>query len=174
MEPGQIVGQSALLPTQDVMSMSVGEAQLILAADVQRALGGETFTAVVEAFARVFELKYSPDLDSNGVLVGAIGIAVDASERRALDRRKDAFVSTVSHELRTPLNGVIAVSHEAIHTGHVNVEHDHGKVLREHTLERVRAGVCRHQATVDGGQGGLQCDNVTGLVVDHQNTDWVR
>jgi len=51
--------------------------------------------------------------------LGALGLAFDqmaeqlqarASERRAVQRLKDEFVSTVSHELRTPLNGVIGMT----------------------------------------------------------------
>jgi two-component system sensor histidine kinase/response regulator len=110
LEPGQLVGQSALGPTVDVTSSSSGAAQLIRAEDVARALVGEPFTVLIEAFDKVFELKYSPNLDADGAPVGAIGIAVDVSERRALEERKDAFVATVSHELRTPLNGIIAIS----------------------------------------------------------------
>ena len=42
---------------------------------------------------------------------GAIGVVVaftDTTERRALDRMKDEFISTVSHELRTPLTSLRA------------------------------------------------------------------
>jgi PAS domain S-box-containing protein len=48
---------------------------------------------------------------SNGTLGRAVGVVVaftDISERNALDRMKDEFISTVSHELRTPLTSLRA------------------------------------------------------------------
>jgi PAS domain S-box-containing protein len=47
----------------------------------------------------------------NGRAGKAIGVVVaftDTTERRALDRMKDEFISTVSHELRTPLTSLRA------------------------------------------------------------------
>jgi PAS domain S-box-containing protein len=37
-----------------------------------------------------------------------LGVVVDISERRQMERLKDEFVSTVSHELRTPLTSIAA------------------------------------------------------------------
>ncbi len=52
------------------------------------------------------------ETDSNGESTGkAVGVVVaftDTTERRALDRMKDEFISTVSHELRTPLTSLRA------------------------------------------------------------------
>lgn len=46
-------------------------------------------------------------LDSGGIkAVGVVVAFTDTTERRALDRMKDEFISTVSHELRTPLTSV--------------------------------------------------------------------
>ncbi len=48
---------------------------------------------------------------SNGERGRAVGVVVaftDISERNALDRMKDEFISTVSHELRTPLTSLRA------------------------------------------------------------------
>jgi two-component system, OmpR family, sensor histidine kinase VicK len=48
---------------------------------------------------------------SNGSRGRAVGVVVaftDISERNALDRMKDEFISTVSHELRTPLTSLRA------------------------------------------------------------------
>ena len=53
-----------------------------------------------------------PQIDTDTLESGeikAIGVVVaftDTTERRALDRMKDQFISTVSHELRTPLTSV--------------------------------------------------------------------
>jgi PAS domain S-box-containing protein len=35
-----------------------------------------------------------------------LGVIVDISQRKRMDRLKDEFVSTVSHELRTPLTSI--------------------------------------------------------------------
>jgi two-component system sensor histidine kinase VicK len=46
-------------------------------------------------------------LDSGGIkAIGVVVAFTDTTERRALDRMKDEFISTVSHELRTPLTSV--------------------------------------------------------------------
>lgn len=43
---------------------------------------------------------------SDGVVSGSVVVFRDISERRAVERLKDQFISVVSHELRTPLTGV--------------------------------------------------------------------
>jgi len=46
-------------------------------------------------------------LESGGMkTVGVVVAFTDTTERRALDRMKDEFISTVSHELRTPLTSL--------------------------------------------------------------------
>jgi two-component system, OmpR family, sensor histidine kinase VicK len=51
----------------------------------------------------------SPDVDTaGGRAVGVVVAFTDISERNALDRMKDEFISTVSHELRTPLTSLRA------------------------------------------------------------------
>jgi signal transduction histidine kinase len=62
-----------------------------------------------------FPVEYvaRPQLDSNSSAKNPrpIGVVVafrDTTERRALDRMKDEFISTVSHELRTPLTSLRA------------------------------------------------------------------
>jgi two-component system, OmpR family, sensor histidine kinase VicK len=45
---------------------------------------------------------------SNGKAVGVVVAFTDETERKALDRMKDDFISTVSHELRTPLTSLRA------------------------------------------------------------------
>ncbi|HEY4010768.1 MAG TPA: PAS domain S-box protein [Acidobacteriaceae bacterium] len=46
--------------------------------------------------------------DVRGHAVGVVVAFTDISERNALDRMKDEFISTVSHELRTPLTSLRA------------------------------------------------------------------
>ena len=45
---------------------------------------------------------------SPGSAIGVVVAFTDTTERRALDRMKDEFISTVSHELRTPLTSLRA------------------------------------------------------------------
>ena len=62
-----------------------------------------------------FPVEYvaRPQIDSNSghgnggqKAVGIVVAFTDTTERRALDRMKDEFISTVSHELRTPLTSL--------------------------------------------------------------------
>jgi two-component system, OmpR family, sensor histidine kinase VicK len=49
----------------------------------------------------------SQSADTNGLkALGVVVAFTDTTERRALDRMKDEFISTVSHELRTPLTSL--------------------------------------------------------------------
>jgi PAS domain S-box-containing protein len=50
----------------------------------------------------------SPGAEPVGKAVGVVVAFTDTTERRALDRMKDEFISTVSHELRTPLTSLRA------------------------------------------------------------------
>ncbi len=45
----------------------------------------------------------SPIRNSSGIIIGASTIARDISERKELERQREAFVSLVTHELKTPL-----------------------------------------------------------------------
>lgn len=55
-----------------------------------------------------FPVEYSatPMLDEHGKNLGAVLMFRDVTERRAIERLKNEFVSTVSHELRTPLTSI--------------------------------------------------------------------
>ncbi len=77
-----------------------------LRTDVARALGGETFTNVLGVAKVAFENWYAPMRDAGGAITGAIGVAVDITEKRRVEQLKNEFVATVSHELRTPLTSI--------------------------------------------------------------------
>jgi hypothetical protein len=51
-------------------------------------------------------ITISPIKNRAGQVTGASAIARDISDRRAIERLKDEFVSIVSHELRTPLTSI--------------------------------------------------------------------
>jgi signal transduction histidine kinase len=46
--------------------------------------------------------------DSDGNLIGVMGVSHDATSRLEVERMKNEFVSTVSDELRTPLTSIVA------------------------------------------------------------------
>jgi PAS domain S-box-containing protein len=50
------------------------------------------------------EIGLNPIQTRRGILI--LSVIVDMTERKRLDRLKEAFVSTVSHELRTPLTSI--------------------------------------------------------------------
>jgi len=57
---------------------------------------------------RLFPVEYTASaiLDEGGASHGMVVTFRDVTERRAVERMKDEFVSTVSHELRTPLTSI--------------------------------------------------------------------
>ncbi|MGI9145232.1 MAG: response regulator [Chloroflexota bacterium] len=94
---GQFVGASALVPQPGAPSM---------AEDIRRALAGESFASLMEVGGRAFNTHLAPILGAAGTVAGAIGIAVDITEQRAVDKLKDEFIAAVSHEMRTPLTSI--------------------------------------------------------------------
>jgi PAS domain S-box-containing protein len=48
-------------------------------------------------------VSISPIKDNGGTIIGASAIARDISERKELERQREAFVGLVTHELKTPL-----------------------------------------------------------------------
>ncbi|MGH7484250.1 MAG: ATP-binding protein, partial [bacterium] len=70
---------------------------VLLRPDTFRRKDGTTFPV---------EFSTMPIYDENGVHRGSVVTFHDTTERRAIERLKDEFVSTVSHELRTPLTSI--------------------------------------------------------------------
>ena len=72
---------------------------------------GDVRSGAAEEFVRasgtVFPAEFSfTPFDDRGPTRGAVLVFRDISERRAVERMKDEFLSVVSHELRTPLTSV--------------------------------------------------------------------
>jgi PAS domain S-box-containing protein len=76
------------------------------------ALRGESHHANDEVMWRrdgsSFPVEYisTPIRDEQGQIVGAVIVFHDITERQAIERMKDEFISVVSHELRTPLTAI--------------------------------------------------------------------
>jgi len=67
----------------------------------------EEWTYVRKDGAQVpVNLSVTAQRDDKEKIMGYLGIALDLTERKRLERLKDEFVNTVSHELRTPLTAI--------------------------------------------------------------------
>jgi PAS domain S-box-containing protein len=80
------------------------ELALLLAATTVSCDGTEQF---VRADGAAFPAEFSlASFDDRGPEAGAVLVFRDITERRAVERMKDEFLSIVSHELRTPLTSI--------------------------------------------------------------------
>jgi two-component system, OmpR family, sensor histidine kinase VicK len=76
------------------------------------ALSGETVNYETEiqlqdGRTRSVDITYVPHRDeSTGSIKGCFALISDVSDRKAIERMKDEFISVVSHELRTPLTSI--------------------------------------------------------------------
>jgi two-component system, OmpR family, sensor histidine kinase VicK len=51
-------------------------------------------------------VTYIPHIQDQGTICGFFALTSDISDRKAIERMKDEFISVVSHELRTPLTSI--------------------------------------------------------------------
>jgi PAS domain S-box-containing protein len=68
--------------------------------------GSETVREELKVNDRFLHSIVSPVNDTGGAAVGVVVVLRDITEQKALDHRKEEFVSIVSHELRTPLTSI--------------------------------------------------------------------
>jgi PAS domain S-box-containing protein len=76
-------------------------------------------------------LSLAPIRAPDGAVSGIAVTARDITERRAVDRLKDEFVSTVSHELRTPMNGIIGMSGLLLNTDLTPRQREYVEAIRQ-------------------------------------------
>ena len=73
---------------------------------VRSSNGSETLREELKVNDRFLHSIVSPVNDTGGAPVGVVVVLRDITEQKALDHRKEEFVSIVSHELRTPLTSI--------------------------------------------------------------------
>lgn len=80
-------------------------------AQVEAALSGRVVTyendiVLKDGSVRSVDATYIPHLDESKTVKGFFALTSDISDRKAIERMKDEFISTISHELRTPLTSL--------------------------------------------------------------------
>ncbi|HEY1584695.1 MAG TPA: response regulator, partial [Polyangia bacterium] len=73
---------------------------------VRSTSGADTLREELKVNDRFLHSIVSPVNDTGGAPVGVVVVLRDITEQKALDHRKEEFVSIVSHELRTPLTSI--------------------------------------------------------------------
>lgn len=80
-------------------------------AHVEAALLGQIVTyendiVLKDGNVRAVDATYIPHRDHNETVKGFFALTSDISDRKAIERMKDEFISVISHELRTPLTSL--------------------------------------------------------------------
>ncbi|SDL69609.1 PAS domain S-box-containing protein [Franzmannia pantelleriensis] len=103
--PNELEGRSAaeLHHGQRLLPMMAGDSELLAGKPEQRAMALEVQDA--DGRTRWLQLLKRPLTLSDGSRY-LLAVAVDITERRAMERMKAEFIATVSHELRTPLTAI--------------------------------------------------------------------
>jgi PAS domain S-box-containing protein len=97
----------ALIHEREQASLPIDQCALCGPAFGQESAGRSGTSSFVTADGRVFPIEYATnsirDGDQHG---GAVVTFRDITDRLAVEKMKDEFISTVSHELRTPLTSI--------------------------------------------------------------------
>jgi PAS domain S-box-containing protein len=129
---GEIVGQSAL-DLCGSLSMEEGE-RMIPGSDVlKRVLSGETVNFVSTVSGAFFDNRLVPFVDAHGEIKGAIGIALDITERKLAEERLRAY----QEELRS-LAAELSLTEERERRAIATDLHDHiGQLL---AISKIKLG----------------------------------
>lgn len=78
---------------------------------VEKVLSGQTVTyekdiTLRDGCVHSLSVTYIPHINHEQTVKGFFALTSDISERKAIERMKDEFISIVSHELRTPLTSI--------------------------------------------------------------------
>ena len=78
---------------------------------VEQAIEGETVTyerdlVLQDGCVHSLSITYIPHIQAQQKIQGFFALTSDISDRKAIERMKDEFISVVSHELRTPLTSI--------------------------------------------------------------------
>jgi two-component system, OmpR family, sensor histidine kinase VicK len=92
----EVWGEDAYLPVQH---------------HIHQALAGNLVTyeheiQLQDGTTRSLSINYIPHIDDHNQISGFFALSSDISDRKAIERMKDEFISVVSHELRTPLTSL--------------------------------------------------------------------
>jgi len=77
---------------------------------------------------RSMDVTYIPHYDGNEIVKGFFALTSDISDRKAIERMKDEFISVISHELRTPLTSLHSAL-KILATGRLGKLSDEGKQM---------------------------------------------
>jgi PAS domain S-box-containing protein len=102
---------------------------------VEAALAGHAVTYENEVLLkkgrpRSVSVTYVPHFDEQNAVCGFFALASDISDRKAIERMKDEFISVVSHELRTPLTSLHSAL-KILNTGRLGTLSSDGQQLLE-------------------------------------------
>jgi PAS domain S-box-containing protein len=95
----------------DIKSVWGNDCYSRMQSHVKLALLGQTITYENEILLKhglscSVNVTYIPDVDEHKNVKGFFSLTTDISDRKAIERMKDEFISVVSHELRTPLTSM--------------------------------------------------------------------
>jgi two-component system, OmpR family, sensor histidine kinase VicK len=100
---------------------------------VKIALSGQAVTyendiVLKDGSWRSVDVTYIPHVDDQKTVKGFFALSSDISDRKAIERMKDEFISVISHELRTPLTSLHSAL-KILATGRLGTLSDEGQQM---------------------------------------------